>query len=287
MFNFVHHLFIPRKSNNHRPKILHHSSLFIVVFLLLLSLFSFTTLKKEKPEVLGALTDVSSEELLQLTNIERQKAGQPPLKLNDQLSVAAHNKAQNMFAGNYWAHFGPDGTTPWKFIKEANYQYVYAGENLARGFTTTEDVVDAWMKSPTHRENILSSHYEEVGFAVVKGNLGGENTVLVVEMFGGKNPDQQTIANDGQNQQVIAVSDVTNLNQTSNLVQTKPLVDSVRTSYLIIYFILALLIITFVVDLLIVRKKNIARLAGHNIDHIIFLGAIFIFIALYINGVIL
>ena len=89
-----------------------------------------------------------------------------------------------MFAKNYWAHVSPDGTTPWVFIKSAGYSYVYAGENLARGYNTSQDVVTAWMASPEHKQNMLSSNYQNVGFAIVTGNLTGEDTVLVVEMFG-------------------------------------------------------------------------------------------------------
>lgn len=288
MLNFLHHLFIPRKSNNHRPKVLHHDFLFLLVVVLLVSLVSFTFIKKEKPAVLGTLTDVSSEELLMLTNVEREKNGQKPLRLNNELTIAAQYKAKNMFEKKYWAHFAPDGTSPWQFIKEADYQYVYAGENLARGFSTTEEVVHAWMESPSHRENMLSFHYEDVGFAVVKGDLVGENTVLVVEMFGGKNanPDQE-IADANIGEEGAGFSSIGDLVRSATAVQNKPMIDSIKSVYIIALFVLGLLIVTFVVDLFIVQRKKIIRLVGHNIDHIVFLSAIFVFIILYINGVVL
>src|SRR3989338_7182361 len=106
------------------------------------------------------------------------------LELNPELSLAAEKKAEDMFARNYWAHNGPNGSTPWDFIKGAGYTYIYAGENLAKDFQNSNDVVQAWMKSPSHRENILRKEYQDIGFAVVNGVLNGEETTLVIQMFG-------------------------------------------------------------------------------------------------------
>src|SRR5204863_2082531 len=117
----------------------------------------------------------------------RRQNGAGDLTISNELSRAASDKASDMFAKNYWAHNAPDGTTPWVFIKSSGYEYIYAGENLARGFTTSQSVVDAWMASPEHKENMLSKNYKNVGFAVATGNLNGEDTVLVVEMLGSTN----------------------------------------------------------------------------------------------------
>ena len=89
-----------------------------------------------------------------------------------------------MLAKNYWAHFAPDGKTPWDFILNSGYQYEYAGENLAKNFLFSDGVVSAWMNSQTHRDNILKSNYTEVGYAIVNGTLNGEQTTLVVQLFG-------------------------------------------------------------------------------------------------------
>ena len=124
-----------------------------------------------------------------MVNQKRLDNGLSPLTLNGKLSGAAYGKARHMFDNNYWAHFAPDGTSPWNFIVNSGYNYVYAGENLAKGFVNANDAVDAWMNSPTHRDNILSSQYRDVGFAIVEGTLQGEETVLIVEFFGQeKNP---------------------------------------------------------------------------------------------------
>src|SRR5579872_7449863 len=134
MIRFLSHLLLPQESNNHRAKILHHTSLSLIVTLLFLANVAIFVLKKDAPSVLGTSTSVSAYQLLQLTNQDRSQAGVGPLMLNDILSIAAENKAQDMFAKNYWAHFSPEGKSPWQFIRDAGYQYVYAGENLARGF---------------------------------------------------------------------------------------------------------------------------------------------------------
>lgn len=186
MLDFLHHLFIPRESNNHRARLLHIQPLaFLVTLLLLISVLT-PTIENNYPEVLGINANISVEELVSLTNQERIKAGLHPLAFNQQLSQAAAGKANDMLTKNYWAHNAPDGTTPWVFIKGAGYEYLYAGENLARGFSNAQEAVNAWMASPSHRENILSSNYQDVGFAVTTGNLTGEETVLIVQEFGSR-----------------------------------------------------------------------------------------------------
>jgi len=93
-------------------------------------------------------------------------------------------KAQDMFAKNYWAHTAPDGTTGWSFISAAGYNYTAAGENLAKGFYTSSAVIDGWMASPTHKENVLSPQYKDAGYAVVDGVLQGDEVTLVVALYG-------------------------------------------------------------------------------------------------------
>lgn len=127
---------------------------------------------------------ITPTNIVSLTNKERVKYGLGTLKNNSKLSSAALAKANNMFKEQYWNHFGPNGETPWQFIKAAGYTYVYAGENLAKGFKSAEGVVDAWMASPTHKENIVSGNYVDIGVAVVDGKLLGEQVTLVVQMFG-------------------------------------------------------------------------------------------------------
>src|SRR3990167_6602799 len=185
MFGFLKHLLIPHEKNNHRAKLLHNSSLATILSLFLILNFAWYLISALRPDVLGVSYSISESELLELVNKERGQNGRAPLTLNPQLSDAARRKAADMLEKNYWAHFAPDGSTsPWGFIRASGYNYVYAGENLAKGFSDSSSVVAAWMNSQSHRDNMLSQKYQDVGFAVVPGTLNGEETVLIVEMFG-------------------------------------------------------------------------------------------------------
>lgn len=184
MLGVLRHFFLPHHTNNHRAKLLHLDALCVYVILLVLFNLTVRVGHHEIPDILGYATDIHVEQLLSMTNNKRAEAGLPPLTYNAQLAQAAAGKAADMFAKGYWAHVSPDGKTPWEFIKGAGYSYSVAGENLAKNFQNSGGVVDAWMGSPSHRENIMKSNYKEVGFAVVNGVLNGEETTLVVQMFG-------------------------------------------------------------------------------------------------------
>src|SRR3989339_1732527 len=179
---FIHRLFIPHEENNFRAKSLHTD--FLTVYLVIAFLMMILFKQGNIHDVLGFATDISVDKLYQLTNEQRQKNNLPSLSLNSALSLAAQRKAENMFQENYWSHYSPDGKTPWDFILGAGYQYEYAGENLAKNFLFSNGVVDAWMNSTTHRDNLLKKEYTEVGYAIVNGVLNGEQTTLVVQEFG-------------------------------------------------------------------------------------------------------
>ena len=279
------HYFFPHHSNNQRAKLLHHESVLVIAICLLVSGFFLSHLKLTHPQVLGSAVDISSQELVLLTNQERAKEGIGPLTLNNQLSTSAHADAEYMFTKNYWAHIAPDGTTPWDFIKKSGYSYVYAGQNLARGYNTSSDVVNAWMASPDHRANMLSKNYEDVGFAVEKGTLTGEtNTVLVVEMFGGKtganltqnknttNPAHQTVLAEGTNQ------------QQAPIFVSSPVINTFAFARNITLFLLAVFILVFIIDAFFIQRKKIFRIVGHNMDHVLFLSGILMLILALARG---
>src|SRR5260370_4646050 len=100
MPNFLRHLFIPRESNNHRAKLLHHDSLLIVILLLRIGLVSLTSIQKNFPQVLGISANIRPEDLLNLTNQQRQQHGLPPLHIDSELAQAASQKAADMFSKN-------------------------------------------------------------------------------------------------------------------------------------------------------------------------------------------
>ncbi len=131
-------------------------------------------------------SDISIDDLYSQTNAERAAVGLPSLKLEPQLNNAATAKANNMITVDYWAHNSPSGATPWSFISASGYIYSTAGENLAKGFDTSYGVTAGWMASPAHKANILNSSYTDVGFAVTNGLLVGNQTTLVVAMYGSR-----------------------------------------------------------------------------------------------------
>jgi len=219
---------------------------------------------------------------LSLTNQERQNAGVGNLVINDKLSRAANEKAQDMFDYNYWAHNSPTGKTPWVFIKASGYKYVYAGENLARGFTTAQDVIKAWMASPDHRANMLSSNYRDVGFAVRLGTLKGEETVLIVEEFGNLS---MPIARSVEVPEVAAAKNTNTLAEKSQVVHKQPLINVSSLSSNIYYVFVIVFILALFLDMIIVEKKKVMRFVGHNIDHILYLLLILTLVGIWSKGV--
>lgn len=283
MKDFLSHLFIPKASNNHRAKVLHHTNLILTIVFIFLASFLIQRVKISYPNVLGVQVDISSEQLLSLTNQERQNIGVEPLAINNKLALAASEKAQDMFAYDYWAHNSPIGKTPWVFIKAAGYKYVYAGENLARGFTTPGDVIRAWMASPDHRSNMLSSNYQDVGFAVKIGKLNGEETVLIVEEFGSL---QMPIAK-SKIQEVATAKDTNLVPEKNQAVNNKPIINISSLSSNIYYILILVFIFALILDMVIVEKNKVMRFVGHNIDHILYLVLVLILIGIWGKGVII
>jgi len=126
---------------------------------------------------------LSAVEILQQVNQLRQQAGLQPLSVDVTLEQAAAAKAQDMLQKQYWAHVAPDGQQPWSFFKQFGYNYSYAGENLARDFSHEADLIQAWLDSPSHRDNIYNPNYSHTGIAIAKGQLKGFPTVLIVQFF--------------------------------------------------------------------------------------------------------
>ncbi|MDP3964207.1 MAG: CAP domain-containing protein [bacterium] len=131
-------------------------------------------------------------DIVVLTNQERLKHSLTPLSVNSQLTQAAHNKAADMLANNYFDHISPDGRQAWNFIDSAGYPYVYAGENLAINFHDPFTTIQGWMDSPGHRENLLYPHFQEIGIATHSGQLNGQPVTLTVQMFGSRDDYQAT-----------------------------------------------------------------------------------------------
>lgn len=181
----VFHGVIPHAGNDYHPHLIRPVGLLAVfVFVLGLNLFSGAQRVGSVEATTPSQNDFSRQQMLNASNEEREKNGIPALKLNEDLSAAANLKARDMLVRRYWAHTAPDGTSPWYWFREVNYRYDYAGENLAKGFRTPAGVMTAWMSSDEHRKNALSKDYQEVGFGMAEGELDGEQTVVVVALYG-------------------------------------------------------------------------------------------------------
>lgn len=111
-------------------------------------------------------TRIPSHALIVAMNRERESRGLAPLKRSRRLSLAAGDRLAEMMEEGYFAHVSPTGREPFDAIQERGYDFSDAGENLAAGFASARSVVSAWMKSPGHRENLLSPDFEEVGVAI-------------------------------------------------------------------------------------------------------------------------
>lgn len=265
------HFFVPHKKNNHRAKLLHNFSLLVLTIAVAFTSTFAVYLGKTNPEVLGVSYQISNVELLNLTNYERQQEGLAPLSLNEELTNAAKKKSGHMFKYDYWAHFAPDGTSPWDFIRGEGYDYSYAGENLAKGFTTSFDAVKAWMNSPTHRENILSDRYSEVGFSIEQGKLQGEDTILIVQEFGNRNVPIARDVSGESNAKAPAQYQIPLPEGYAPIQSLKstPTIDITSVAKTVTFILLASLLVALVLDFIIIEKNKIPRSVGNNLDHVI------------------
>ena len=127
---------------------------------------------------------ISAEAIIILTNQTRLQNVLPTLKVNHLLTKSAENKAKAIIKNQFFAHDQPDGKKFSEWIKEKDYHYLIVGENLAMGFSSNEAIMNAWMQSPMHKENILKSEYQDIGLAVVKGKMNGQETYIIVQYFG-------------------------------------------------------------------------------------------------------
>jgi hypothetical protein len=295
---FLRHLFVPSENNNYQAKTLQTD--FLTYYLILAVFLSF--IYKTAPflglakNILGVATDITVSKLLQLTNQERTNNGLKPLTYNDQLAKAAQEKAKDMLIKNYWAHYAPEGTTPWDFILSAGYKYEYAGENLAKDFMFSDGVVKAWMDSKTHRENILRANYDEIGFAVVNGVLNGEETTLVVQMFGKPLNSNQLSVVSYQREKTSNEQPVTSKPPAINK-YVPPVIASEKTnksliniktlSYDYAFLVFLLLILALISDLYFAYRLKIVRISGKHLAHFIFLGFVLISLVILTRGVIL
>lgn len=280
IINKIHHFFVPRHSNNFRAKLLHHDFLTIYLIFAITITLGINHIQNQTGSILGFATDITVTKLFELSNIERTKEALPPLKYNKKLAEAAQKKAEDMFKKDYWSHYGPSGETPWDFILSSGYQYEFAGENLAKNFLFSDGVVTAWMNSPTHRENILRQEYADVGFAIVNGALNGEETTLVVQMFGKPLYPENAQAENSAPPEEKPIPIVEKAHDPVVLAQktSKPAFFTLYFNINLLFY--GVLILALIFDFYFAVKLNLITVKGKNIVHILFI--VFITIGAYI-----
>lgn len=114
-----------------------------------------------EPEPTTCYNREFADRVIELVNIERAKEGLKPLKKDDTLNGLSDIRAKETVT--LFDHKRPNGTKWSTILKENNVSYTNAGENIASGYSTPEDVVNAWMNSEGHRANIMSKTYEKIG----------------------------------------------------------------------------------------------------------------------------
>jgi uncharacterized protein YkwD len=118
-----------------------------------------------------------TEQVLTLVNAERAVVACDSLTMNSMLVTAAQGHSQDMADQDFFSHTGSNGSSPWDRMEAAGYDYSTAGENIAAGQETPEEVMTSWMNSQGHRDNILNCDFEEigVGYVYLENDTGDTN----------------------------------------------------------------------------------------------------------------
>lgn len=310
------HVFVPHSNNNYRARLLQLPGLLVLI--------AFVFLYQEviditgKIGVLGYASQISPAEVIKLSNDKRLEAGLSPLSENPLLVEAARQKGLDMLEKDYWAHVSPDGVEPWYFFQSVGYDYRYAGENLARDFSSPGSAVEAWMASPTHRDNLLSDKYNEIGVAVVEGDLNGVETTLVVQLFGTQagqtagvpdNKAPQNVVAQAPGESVAEVVEVKNAPQTENKEQVKPnaiaidaivldngvtlsaadeirevVISPLNLTKIVSITLVSMFLVVLLIDSVIAFKKGIVRSTGRSLAHVSFMGMIILVVLIVKAG---
>jgi len=111
----------------------------------------------------------AQQQILLLVNKERAAAGLSELVLDTKLNEVATEKARDMAVNNYFSHTSPTYGSPFDMLSTFGVSYRAAGENIAYGQTSEEQVMNDWMNSAGHRANILNANYTKLGVGNVQG----------------------------------------------------------------------------------------------------------------------
>lgn len=134
---------------------------------------SADTIFEDTPQVYPVKASASISQLEQEAcshvNAIREANGLSSLTIDQSLCSGARIKSRDMNQRQYFNHTSPVYGTPFQMMKLLGISYTSAGENIAKGYTDAKAVVDAWMRSSSHRANILSSGYTSMGIGYWNG----------------------------------------------------------------------------------------------------------------------
>ena len=125
------------------------------------------TVSQNKQNTTTTQATSTQQEVVNLVNKERAKVGLAALTMDSALTKVAQAKSQDMKDNNYFSHTSPTYGSPFDMMKKFGISYKSAGENIAKGQTSAQQVVEAWMNSEGHRANILDEKFTHIGVGYV------------------------------------------------------------------------------------------------------------------------
>lgn len=163
-----------------------HILFMLGIFMFLIGVTIMTPLNNGTSRAFGV------SDIIRLSNEAREQLNRKPLSTDSKLMNAAQMKAEDMAKQQFFAHTAPDGTVAWDYFKKVGYAYEIAGENLAITNETAEAVINGWLNSTTHRENLLNSRYKDfgIGMATYGTYQGHNNTSVIVALYGSRSAAQ-------------------------------------------------------------------------------------------------
>jgi uncharacterized protein YkwD len=123
-------------------------------------------------EAVGPPAATILDDMYEALNTYRLEHGKTALTYSKTLEAAALAQARDLYERDFFDHINPDGATPGDRALLAGYCHPYVGENIAAGFVTVDSVMDAWIASPGHNENMLNDHYEYCGMGYFLSPFG-------------------------------------------------------------------------------------------------------------------
>jgi uncharacterized protein YkwD len=128
---------------------------------------------------------LTKEDIIRLTNYARIQSGLPQLTENQLLNVIAEERVRDMLEKQYLGHVSPTGEQASDIAQKVGYRYKIIAENIASGmFMNNQKIINGWLQSPGHRKNMFSQDIKEIGVAILKGTIQGQETWVAIQIFG-------------------------------------------------------------------------------------------------------